>query len=312
MQKFKIYIDTIQTLGPFNTIHWPEEWRKKVWKLGEQFKLLNPHKFLLVCDEKLSLPTTINHEVIEFIRLEITYNFLTDYEVKKRIETLITKYPLNPEFRHTLGHFYSNETEKLQAIKEYKLALKIEPTNNTFLQTRFNKEYSYLNKLISDGEYIAAKQFIQTLFDEKFYIEADIIYHNALCTFQTRIDDHLIFQNKLKELEKDFRAKMQNELDSERKRIIEVLGFFSAVVAFILSTVSIGKNFSFIEASYFIVALGIILILFVVALSTLFSSNKTALFDDKKFWILIAGLILLFLFVTSTNSISTLLERLND
>lgn len=199
----------------------------------------------------------------------------------------------------------------LSAITEYKLALKIEPTNNVYLGNRFTAEHKYLTQLIADSEYQKGKEYLKVVFAESTYVR-EPHYHNSLIDFNARLDDHILFQDKLKNLENEFKAKMHSELENERKRIIEVLGFFSALVAFILSTVSIGKNFSFIEATYFIVALGIILILFAVSISTLFTTSKTELFKDRKFWILIIGLLLLFLFIIMTNSIAALLQRLTS
>jgi tetratricopeptide (TPR) repeat protein len=308
LQKFTLYLDTIQSIGPFDLDNWRINWREKVWALGEEFKRINPNKFLQIIDGKLLLSEIRNKEVIHFIRSEIAFNFLPDIECKKILESLIEKYPLNPEFRHTLGHYYGSESKLLEAINEYKLALKIDPNNRVFLKNRFTTEYDYLNKLISEGEFQKGKDYVQEVFQEKFYINVSSNYHSAFIDFNARFSDHLIFQNKIKQIENEFRARIHTELENERKRIIEVLGFFSAIVAFILSTVSIGKNFSFIEATYFIIALGIILILFAVSLSTVFSSSNKNLLKDGKFWILSIGLILLFLFICATNSLSTLLQ----
>lgn len=296
LDKFKIYLDTIQDIGSFNTVSWTQIWRKDVWAFGEQFKKLNPQEFLQQLDNKLMSSTITNIEVLEFIRSEIAFNYLPDNECKKQIEILIERYPINSEFRHTLGHYY-NQNEKLKAIAEYKLALKIEAENKDYLKSRFNAENAYLNNLIAEGNYIIGQEYVKSVLNEVFYINRDVFYHNGFIDFQSRFSDHIIFQTKLKHLEEDFKTKIHSELDSERRRIIEVLGFFSAIVAFILSTVSIGNKYPFIQAIYFILALGIILILFAVALSTLFSSNKTTLLKDKKFWVLIIGLTLLFILI---------------
>ncbi|MBW0176623.1 hypothetical protein [Sediminibacterium sp.] len=306
LSKFTLYLDTVQSIGSFNLQNWRLDWRKKIWAFGELFKDLNPSVFLASLDDKLIAPAVTNKEVLEFIRSEIIVNFLPDNECKKQLENLIEKYPLNPEFRHTLGHYYGRENSYLLAISEYKLALKIEPSNSVYLKHRFSAEHSYLTRLIAEGEYQKGKEYLKLVFDENFYINMDATYHNGLVDFNARIDDHLIFQTKLKTMESDFKNKVKEELDNERKRIIEVLGFFSAIVAFILSTVSIGKNFSFLEATYFIVALGLILILFAITLSVLFSSKKAELIKDKKFWILIVGIILLFLFIQATEAIAKL------
>jgi hypothetical protein len=308
LDKFKKYLDTIQDIGSFNTVSWSQIWRKNVWAFGEQFKKLNPQEFLQQVDNKLISSTITNIEVLEFIRSEIAFNYLPDNECKKQIKKLIEKYPLNSEFRHTLGHYY-NQNEKLKAIAEYKLALKIEPENKDYLKSRFNAENDYLNNLIAEGNYIIGQEYVKSVFDEEFYITRDVFYHNGFIDYQSRFSDHIIFQTKLKVLEEDFKTKIHSELDSERRRIIEVLGFFSAIVAFILSTVSIGNKYPFIQAIYFILALGIILIMFAVTLSTLFSSNKITLLKEKKFWVLIIGLSLLFILIITTDTNSSTIKK---
>lgn len=233
LEKFTSYLDTVQSIGYFDTANWRQIWRQKVWKLGEEFKTRNPQLFLKAIENKLSETGIINKEVIEFIHSEIAFNFLPDSECKKQLEKLIEKYPLNPEFRHTLGHFYIREKEQLKGIGEYKLALKIEPNNGVFVKSRYDNEHLFLNKLIQDGEYHKGQKYVEDVFEEKFFINVATNYHNSFVDFQARFQDHLIFQDKVRQLEGDFKEKMHSELDMERKRIIEVLGFFSAIVAFL-------------------------------------------------------------------------------
>lgn len=310
LEKFELYLDTIQDIGPFDIEIWRQDWRKKIWKFGEIFRDVNPSAFILKIEEKLNNSIIKNKEVIEFIRIEIIVNFLPDTECKKQLEKLIEKYPLNPEFRNTLGHYHSRESNFLEAIREYKLACKLDPKNTTFLNSRHAKDQIYLNQLISKGEYQKGKDYLDVLSKDSKYIDNRIVRNNFK-DLNRRIIDHLHFQTKLLNLENEFKDRIQKEIDSERKRIIEILGFFSAIVAFILSTVSIGKNFSFIEATYFIVSLGIILILFVVSLSVIFNSNsEKSILKDMKFWILSIGLILLFLFIIMTTSIAEIITKL--
>lgn len=307
LEKFKAYLSKIQEIGPFNVENWNISWRKRVWKFGEEFKTYNPNLFLNEIDN-ITLNSSSRLEVLEFIRSEIIVNFLPDIECKRQLLSLIEKFPLNAEFRNTLGHYYSRENQILEAIEEYKVALKLDTKNIDFLNSRFSKEQDYFDYLISIGEYEKGEICIRELMDDKDYLSKGINIRQTLIDYRRRFDDHVHFQTKLKSLEEDFKIKMHQELDGERKRIIEILGFFSAIVAFILSTVSIGKNFSFIEAVYFIIALGIILILFTVALSTLFTTSKTALLKDKKFIILVSSLTLLLIYILTTNTISSMLK----
>jgi Mn2+/Fe2+ NRAMP family transporter len=106
----------------------------------------------------------------------------------------------------------------------------------------------------------------------------------------------------MKSLEEQFEKNINHALDSDRKRIIEILGFFSAIIAFILSTVSIGKNYKYIEALNFMLGLGIILVLFALTMSLFFNRNeKKLLYKDYKFWILIIALIAMLLLILTNN-----------
>lgn len=310
VDKFKIYLETIQEIGPFNIENWRQDWRKKIWKFGEEFKKSNPSDFLIIINELLNSSDIKNKEVLEFIRSEIIVNYLPDHECKKHLEVLIETYPLNPEFRNTLGHYFSREKQLPEAITQYKLAFKIDPKNQSFLNSCFSKDQNYLNYFLDNGQYDEGQKYLKTLYEDINYLNAGTNIKSTFHDFNRRFNDHLHFQKKLQSLEKEFQRKINSELDSERKRIVEILGFFSGIVAFILSTVSIGKNFSFLEAIYFIVALGLILILFNISLSVLFSSSKTNLFQDKKFWILTVSLILIFLFIIMSSSIAIILNKL--
>lgn len=73
-------------------------------------------------------------------------------------------------------------------------------------------------------------------------------------------------EDKNKEILDDI-AKFKQELSSEKTKIVEILAFFSSIIAFIFSTVSVGKMFSFQEALLFLAVLGLILICFVGVLS---------------------------------------------
>lgn len=309
IDKFKAYLNEIQGIGSFNTDDWRQDWRRKIWKFGEEFKTKNPAEFLSIINDFLKNSTTTNKEVLEFIRSEIIVNYLPDNECKKHLEKLIQKYPLNPEFRNTLGHYFSRENLYLEAIEQYKLAFKIDPKNGSFTKSRFSREQGYLNNLLNAGEYQKGKDYLKIIFEDINYLNSGNNIKPTFNDFSRRFNDHLHFQEKLHLLEKEFQERMKTELDAERKRIVEILGFFSAIVAFILSTVSIGKNFSFLEAIYFIVALGLILILFNVSLSVLFSTDKTKLSKDKKFWILIIALFLILMFIVMSNSISIILNK---
>ena len=137
-----------------------------------------------------------------------------------------------------------------------------------------------------------------------------INYVNKLYEVGLRIDDHIAFQQRLKILESDFKSKMTTELENERRRIVEVLGFFSGIIAFILSTVSIGKNFNFTQAIYFVISLGIVLILFTSSISVMLTENKGKYYKSPTFWLLTVGLIMTLLLILTTDNIATIVGNI--
>ncbi len=312
LSKFEKYLISIQSIGKFSVETWNRNWRTKIWDFGTLFKNQDPIQFLQIIEVKLESIDIINKEVLEFLRSEIIVTFLPDKECKSQLEKLIKVYSYNPEFRHTLGHYYLSEKEYILAIEEYKLASKIEPTNNYYLKNRFNTEWQYLNLTIKNGEYQIGKDYVNLIFAENFYQKKHTTYYNTFVDLYQRFEDHILFQEKLFSLEIEFKEKMKSELENERKSVIEILGFFSAIMAFILSTVSIGKNYSFQEAIYFIIALGVILILFVSALSTLFATTERKIYKDKNFWILLIGLLTLFVLLLNIEKVADLTKSRNE
>jgi tetratricopeptide (TPR) repeat protein len=309
LDKFKGYLSSIQGIGTFNTVDWRESWRKKVWKFGELFKKKNAFEFLKLIDDQIRIAPFESKEALEFIRSEIAFNFLSNDESKSRLIKLTQTYPLNPEFRHTLGHYNYKDKDFLAAANMYKIALKIDKNNDSFIQSCFGTDQAYLNNLIQNSDYNTADAYLKLVMKDDEYINLGNI-SNTIFDFQVRINDHKLFQNKLMQVQEEFRERMNKELDSERKRIIEILGFFAAIIAFILSTVSIGKNFSFIEATYFIIALGLVLLLFAVTLSILFKTLNRDFTKDIRFWILLVSIFLLIAFVFNMNSIAMFIANL--
>ena len=309
IQKFDLYLGTVGGLGTYDPSSWTIEWRNQIEKFGKIFKTQNPGQFLNIINDKLKSAATSNKEVLEYIKSRMNFYFLPNAECKTALEHLVLEYPFNPEFRNSLGNCFAIEENFLAALNEYKLALKFEPGNKSFRETRTDMEQQYLSKLIADGEYDAGERYIQNLLADDDFINSG---ENRKITVDLarRIKDHQLVQKKIKDLEVEFKTKMNAELDHERRRLIEIFGFFAAIIAFLLSTVSIGENFSFIEALYFIIALGIILILFVTTIYIMFSSERIKLLRNKVFWILIAGLFLMFLLIVEANPISKIIDQL--
>ncbi|MCK4678943.1 MAG: hypothetical protein KAT48_12485, partial [Bacteroidales bacterium] len=128
--------------------------------------------------------------------------------------------------------------------------------------------------------------------ESKIY-KRDMAYNNWILALTYRLKDSKQFESRLSSAENDFKQMIKTETEKESKRLIEILGFFSAIVAFILASVAISNPFSFEDALMFNISLGIILLIFVLVISLLFSQKDTW----KKLIIAICLILLLMLIV---------------
>lgn len=274
IEKFKTHIKEVAGIGRFSIESWNEDWRKKVYRLGEKFVNLDPVEFLKIIHEiSLNLHKD-NQEVLDFYYSEIEMNSLPEDPCSKRCEALIEKYPYNPEFRHSLGHFYANKKKYVEAIEQYKFAFNKDKENETFTSTLFNSYKMYCDNLIENEKYDTALEICDNLIKEGVFSET-IAFHNILVSTKDRIKDYIVLNEKINKAEADIRKKVEEDTKSWQFKTIEILSFFSAIIAFIFSTVSIGKNFDFKQAIVFNIALGITLILFVLVLNLIFSEKGT-------------------------------------
>ncbi len=132
LDKFKAHVKEVATIGRFSLENWNYEWRDNVYKFGTKFSNLNPIDFLNILTEAKNELNKDKQEVLDFYYSEIDFNSLPQESCTTRLENLISKYPYNPEFRHTLGHFYKRKAEFLKAIEQYKFALKKDENNAYF------------------------------------------------------------------------------------------------------------------------------------------------------------------------------------
>lgn len=286
LEKFQNYLKQVSNLGRFTPQAWPENWRNEVYAFGVKFKKKDPVDFLKIIQlEKTDLDKD-KQEVIDFFKSEIEINNQPFEDCTNEVNKLIEKYPYNPEFRHDLGHFYCSKNEFLKAIEQYEFALDRDTTNKTFKSNLFNTQNDYIENLIDNNEYIKGREYIRLILQKGTY-KRNPVYHNILLSKKERLKDHIIIENKINDAEARFKITVKDETDKERKRLIEILAFFSAIIAFIFSTVSIGSKFSFKEAILFIPCLGLILILFLLTMNILFAKDSIKWYDSKIAIILI-------------------------
>ena len=186
--------------------------------------------------------------------------------------------------------------------------MRLDASNNSYQNSVFSADQTYLDNLLEKSQYEIGNKYIDKLIEDNEYTSFGNNVKTTLLHYKRRFTDYMIFEEKIKTIEKEFREKLNIQLENERKRIVEILGFFSAIVAFILSTVSIAKDFSFMEAVFFLIILAFMLIMFSLTLSILFTTSKVKLLKDFKFWILTISIILIVLFVLGSYTIAKLLE----
>lgn len=296
LELFKKYVVGIIILGRFSTTEWRRNWRKEVYTFGEKFKELDPVEFLKVIHNTKATLEKDEKEVLEFFKSEIIINNQPFEDCLGEIKKLISEYPYNPEFRHNLGHLFKNKNEKLKAIEQYTFALNKDKSCTFFARSLFNTQYRYTTELINKNDYLKAEKYCQKIIEKKTF-KSSYVFSNLLVSLKDRIEDYLTIEKKIKIAEENFKVIVKTEIERERKRLIEILGFYSAIIAFIFSTVSIAKNFKFEEALIFIICLGIILILFLNVISILFSQEKIEI-SNPKFLIPIILILTLVLILT--------------
>lgn len=116
LELFKAYLPKVKVLGRFSPEKWKDIWRREVYSFGGKFKVIDPVDFLYViknCSEGLSKDET---EVLDFFKSEIIVNNQPFEDCSVEINSIIKKYPYNPEFRHDLGHFFKAKKEILKSI----------------------------------------------------------------------------------------------------------------------------------------------------------------------------------------------------
>ncbi|MFD2568918.1 tetratricopeptide repeat protein [Pseudotenacibaculum haliotis] len=280
LNKFKLHISEVKLLGKFSLENWKQSWRSEVYNLGTKFNSTNPIDFLNCLKEEKQKSNKDEREVLDFYSSEIQYNTLPKEDQVSKIKNLIEEYPYNPEFRHNYAHSLHNNGKYKEAIETYLYALKKDKHNKHFEKSLFHSYIPLLSNLLKDSKYDEGIDLIKDILKGETFI-GEPIYHNYFISFNERFQDQILFSNKIKEAENSINEIIKTETQKGQNRIIEILGFFSAIMAFIFSTISIGKNFNFSEAIIFNISLGLILLMFVLVIHLLFSNKKIKFWDYR-------------------------------
>lgn len=284
IELFRTYTDKIINLGRFNPHTWDYAWRKEAYNFGEKFRNVDPVEFLKILDKETS--DKDEQEILDFFKSEIKVNWqLPDYN-KKKLKGYIRKYPNNPEFRHTLGIVYNKLEKYDKALKQFEFAIQKDKNSTTFLKTSYNAEYSLIERLIEEDKQEEAQAYCDEIRSKRKYSEIHE-FNNLLHVLNQRIKDSLAIKTRLKDAQEEFKLTVRSETEKERRRLIEILSFFSAIIAFIFSTISIGTNYPLEESLIFLVVLGLVLILFLLIANILYTSENFDFRNSKTLLIII-------------------------
>lgn len=293
---FGVYLESVNKV-PYSKDSWPVAWRKKVYEFGSLFSRTDAAPYLRILNNVKE--KSLEKEVFDFIYSEVIWNFFeqnNDY-IKDEFRDLLKKYPTNPEFHHSYAHYLENNKNYEQAIFESKTAYRIDSTNQEFVISYFGKTKAFFDFLLSknrldDASVILgdAEKFSDTLFG----VDQWEMSHRV-SSMRDRLHDYRALERKVDFFEKD----IQNTIKIEQRRLIEILGIFSAIIAFILTniTISVG-NLTPRQALFLMIGMAVVLMIFVFSISFLFGpkyrhANWWWFITRPKLWVIIVLFVLL-------------------
>lgn len=292
--KIKTYLNEVKILGTFSTDNWEIVWRKEIYKFGEYFKETNPEKVFIILEELIESTSEKSEiEVLEFIKSEIFLNFFTSEETIEYLERLTQEFRLNPEFKNSLAQQHKANDRKDLHCKLLRQALKLDKKNQDWLDAIYNAEYGIGKALISDKKHKEAGIYIQEIINSKFYEEYHSYeFQNFFIFLKQRNDDQLLIETKLNDISISSKTLIEDLFDKSRLNVIEILGFFTAIIAFIFGTVTISVSLELSSALVLMTSFGFVMIVFILTLSLVFVNSQSPLLTDKRLWTLVIVLLI--------------------
>lgn len=297
LENFELYLNSLY-IGPYSKEEWRKTWRKKVYDFGELFSEKNNNhagpfieKINKLDNEKLKSAD----EAIQFMLSEIIWNYfpLEESYSANILKSLTKKYPCNPEFHHSYSLFLDNKGNYDLSIEEACLAFKIEPDNDFFYETCFNECKKYFNKLLLKGKTDEAENIIEKM--EKIVKErTDPMFNNVIVSLRDRIIDHRIINKRIDGIS----GIAENIIEKERGKLIEIMGFFVAILGFVFINMDLAIKFlAFKDILLIMVGMGLILAFFATLISILFRKRPENFYKDLRFWLIFILVILFVIFV---------------
>jgi hypothetical protein len=289
------YLIDLRGIGFYDKSIWKVNWKNKVYDFGRLFQDDAGWVIELINKE---IEARGGCEVLDFLYSEIIWNFFdnkNDY-VKDEIKTFIKKYPANPEFHHTYSHILEDNGNYEESVTEVKHALSQEKENYIFFYSYVRKVKSYFDNLINNGKLDDCSKLIKKeneYFKSILPSQKDFIVklnnQISFSNLEDRLKDHISLGRRVEY----FSQEIDRKMNIEQRKIIEVLGLFSAILGFILTNITIAINVLDLKDMLMLMfAMSIVLIIFAVTISYLFSKKDRnfkfwAFVGHRKFWTLV-------------------------
>ncbi len=296
LKKFIVYIKDLK-IGRYSAENWKIEWRNEVYSFGRKF--INKDAGPLINALELYLKESPeNTEEVEFIYSEILWNYFdegTDY-IGSTIKSLKNKYSTNPEFHHTYSHYLEKNNNFDSAIQEAFLAYKMDQNNYEFKSNYFNKCKKYFDLLLSKRDIERAKEVLVKMRRTITNPNTDFVFNNIIISLSDRVSDHEVINTKINSIS-DIAREI---IAKERNKIIEILGFFAAILSFVFININIAlSSLPFRQILLLMVGMALVLGFFALLISIL--SSKTYDLKWSRFYkdirIMILGILILLFYL---------------
>lgn len=309
LDKFKIFVTQIKNIGRYSVANWPSSFMSRIYEFGKSFSIIDPTEFLTAIEDEILISSFAEREILHVIKSEILWNFENHLKQESTLIELLQQYVANAELMHTLGHIKNEKKNYIEAIELYTQAHRINPSD-TFLSAKFKIDLDYVEYLIENEKYEAAESLIEDRISDEIY-NGNFIRQNWFVFLKNRIKDYKLLNRKALKKEAELKKMLDAEFQAERRKVIELLGLFTAIIAFIFTTVSIAKSFDFSQAINFITCLGLVLIAFAVTISLVFHQKTIVFYKDTRLYVLLVIIVFLYIFLSSTTLVVNCFDRLS-
>lgn len=307
--KFQTFVTQVKNIGRYSITNWPDLFMARIYDFGNKFSTIDPTDFLTAIENEILNSTFDENEILHFIKSEILWNFESHLKQENTLTNLLSQYVTNAELLHTLGHLKLEKKLYLDAIELYSQTVRINPTDK-FISSKFSTEVEYVEHLIELEKYDTAEELITDRITRKVYL-GNYIRQNWFVFLRNRIKDYKLQELKAFKKEQELKKLLDAEFQSERRKVIELLGLFTAIIAFIFTTVSVAKTFNYVQAINFITCLGLVLVDFAIAISIIFHDKKLPIYKDVRLYVALIITSVIYLILSTTTLIDSCIKNIS-